>query len=463
MDSRKTKKKDSNKGIKIAAVVIALVGVVGISSVFIYRNHMKNEVSKWNDKVYPNIVVQGLDIGGKTKEEAKALLDEKFGNAIINKKLEVKAEDKSYTMDYSKLKAYYNIEEVTNEAFNYGKTLELKEKYKIVHGTESKNVDLKFSYDPAYIKEFIDKISKDIDKNAKNAKLNFNGGGFSVTDEIVGYKLDTEDLKNQIISNINGNINESVVINAKINEDKPKVTAEVLKKINGKISTFSTAYATSSNERSYNIELATKAINGTVLLPGETFSYNDVVGERSKERGYKDASVIIADKIEPGVGGGICQVSSTLYQAVLRTGLKSVERANHSLPVGYMTKGLDATVAWGGIDYKFKNTYDFPIYIEGINANRTLVFNIYGNSSINNKTYDIYSEILQTIEPKTQTIDDPTLFEGETKVETQPQTGYKVRAYRKIYENGKLINTEVLSTDTYNVVNGVIKKGTKKK
>lgn len=463
MDSRKTKKKGSNKSIKITAAVIVLLGAIGISSVFIYRNHMKNEVSKWNDKVYPNTIIQGVDIGGKSKEEAKALLNDKFGSAIINKKLEVKAGDKSYTMDYSKLKAYYNIDEVANEAFNYGKTLELKEKYKIVNGTESKNIDLKFSYDPAYIKEFVENIAKNIDKNAKNAKLSFNGGNFSITDEVIGYKLDTEDLKNQIISNINGNVNESVVINAKVNEDKPKVTSEVLKKINGKISNFSTSYGTSSSERSYNIELATKAINGTVLLPGETFSYNDVVGERSKERGYKDASVIVADKIEPGVGGGICQVSSTLYQAVLRTGLKSVERANHSLPVGYMTKGLDATVAWGGIDYKFKNTYDFPIYIEGINVNRTLIFNIYGDSSINNRTYDIYSEILQTIEPKTQTIDDPNLFEGETRVESQAQQGYKVKSYRKTYENGKLINTEVLATDTYNAVNGVIKKGTKKK
>lgn len=460
--SKRSNKHSSSKTIKIAVIAVVLAGIVGVSSVLIYRDHMKKEVAKWSDKVYPNTIVQGVDLGGKTKEEAKALLNESFGNAIIKKKLEVKAGNKSYNVDYSKLKAYYNIDEVTNEAFNYGKTLELKEKYKIVQGKEKKDVEIKFSYDPTYIKEFVGNISKEVDKKAQNAKLNFNNG-FSVVDEVIGYKLDVEDLEKQITSNINGNINESVVVNAKINEDKPKVTAENLKKVNAKIGTASTTYATSSSERCYNIELSTKAINGTVLMPGETFSYNDIVGERSKERGYKDANVIIADKVEPGVGGGICQTSSTLYNAVLKTGLKSVERANHSIPVGYLPKGLDATVAWGGIDYKFKNTYDFPIYIEGINANRTLIFNIYGDGSINSKTYEIYSEVLQTLEPRPQVIDDPTLPEGETRIESSPQQGYKVRSYRKTYEGGKLINTEVLSTDTYNAVNGVTKKGTKKK
>ncbi len=228
------------------------------------------------------------------------------------------------------------------------------------------------------------------------------------------------------------------------------------------MSTYSTNFASSTSGRAANIELSTKAINGKVLMPGETFSYNEVVGERTRARGYQDAGVIVGNKVENGLGGGICQTSSTLYQAVIRSGLKSVERYNHSLTVGYLPKGFDATVSWGGPDYKFKNTYDFPIYIEGYCSNRNLVFNVYGDTTASNKTYDFTSEVYETLTPNTQTIQDPNLPEGQTVTEKAPTTGYRVKTYLHTYENGALVKTEQISNDTYQKVDGVVKVGTKK-
>ncbi|MEW8956791.1 VanW family protein [Clostridium sp.] len=447
---------------KIVIISILLLIIIAGSSVFAYYKYMESEVNKWNDKIYPGISVQGVNLEGKTKEEAISNLKEGFGDVIVNKKIKVKAKDKTYEMDYSKLNAKYDIEEVVNEAFNSGKDATLRDKYKKVHNPTNEDLELKFSHDPQYVKEFVGNIAKEVDKAPKDAKLNFNGG-FSVTDEVIGYKLNQEDLENQILSSINGNINEETNLEAKIDEDKPSVTGDALRRINGKVSPgYSTNYSSSSQERSYNIELSTKAINGTVLMPGETFSYNDVVGERSAERGYKDAPVIVGNKVESGIGGGICQVSSTLYQAVIRSGLSSVERVNHSIPVGYMTKGFDATVAWGSIDYKFKNTFDFPIYIQGENSGKNVSFNIYGDTSAVNKTYEIYSEVVENLNPTTKTVEDPTLPEGQTVIERHPAQGFRVKTYRKVFEGGKLINTELLSTDTYAVVNGVQKVGTKK-
>lgn len=444
----------------IAIIVVSVIVVMGVAF-FGYNKYMTSQVNKWNDKVYPNVYVQGVNLAGMNKEEVTNKLNEKFKDAIVNKKITVKAKDKDYSMDYSKLNAEYDIEDTVDKAFNFGKDKKLGEQYKLIKSKNKEELELEFTYKPECVKEFVNSISNDVNKKPQDAKLNVSSG-CSITDEVAGSKLDSEALQKSILDSINGKVDENVVVDAVINEDKPRVTAEVLKKVNGKISSYSTSYGSSSEERAFNLELATKSINGTVLMPGEVFSYNDVVGERSAERGYKNAGVIVGNKVENGIGGGICQVSSTLYQAVLRSGLNSVERINHSLPVGYMTKGFDATVAWDSLDYKFKNTFDFPIYIEGVTSGRNVDFNIYGDASASNKTYEIYSEIVENLQPTISTVDDSSIPEGQTVVEQNPSTGYRVKTYRKVYEGGNLVDTQLISTDTYQAVNGITKKGTKK-
>ncbi len=461
MNTKTNASKGNSKGKLIGITGGALV-VILITSIALYFNYMKNEVAKWADVVYPEVAIENINLGGKTKEEAKTAIEEAYGKAILKKSVEVKVGDKSYSMDYSKLNARYNIEETVERAFQFNKDLKVKDGYKFIKNRTGKTFNLEFTADHDYIKEFVANIAKENDKQSKSATIKFENGKKATTPEAIGYKLDQEALEKEIIGSINGNIEEKKTINAKINEDKPKVTLNDLDKINGKISTYSTNFSTSSNERAYNIELSTKAVNGTLLMPGDVFSYNEVVGERTKARGYKDAPVIVGNKVEAGTGGGICQTSSTLYQAVIRSGIKSVERYNHSLPVSYLPKGFDATVSWGGPDYKFKNTYDFPIYIEGLWVNRNIVFNIYGNNSVTNKTYDLESEVYETIQPTSKTVDDPNLPEGQVVVDSNPAQGYKVKTYLKTYENGKLINTETISNDTYQVVHGVTRKGTKK-
>ncbi|WP_032122236.1 VanW family protein [Clostridium amazonitimonense] len=462
MRNSKAKKNDKKKKTIIIISSLLLAVLFGIS---VYMGYIYKYVSSWNNYIYTGIKVESLDLSGKTKEEATSMLKEKYGEAILNKKLSVKVFDKVYDMDYSKLNSQYNIEEVVEEAFNYGKDNQMLSKYKLIKKQSGKEIALNFTYDPAYIDEFISNIASENNSNATNAKLTMvSSGKFQVSEGKNGYALDEEKLKNDIISNINGKVDEEVVVEAKVDETKPTVTAEELNKVNSKIATFSTNYAhNSTNERAVNVELSTKAINGTVLMPGEVFSYNDIVGERTRERGYKDAPVIVGNKVEDDLGGGICQVSSTLYQAVLRTGLKSVERYNHSLGTSYLSLGLDATVAYGSLDYKFKNTFDFPIYIEGITTpNRMLYFNIYGNSASTGRTYEMVTEVYEHIKAPVKTIQDPNLPEGQTVVEKNGVDGSKVKVYRKTYENNVLIDTEFLSNDVYKAIDGIVRVGTKK-
>lgn len=443
----------------IGILTLSIVAVVSGFFAYIYTN-----TKVWTDLIYPGVKVEDEDLGGKTKNQAKKILKEKYSDAILNKSLIVKLpdSDKNYQIEYSKIDAKYNIDEVINEAFSYGKKSSLLKKYKLINKPQNKVFKLNFSYDSKPIKNFVSQIEKEVNKQPTNAKLNFSGGGFQVIPDKPGVKLKTEKLEKDMLSKINGDISDNAVVEAPIENINAKITADKLSTINTKISSYSTSYLGSSSERSNNIVLATNTINGTVVMPGETFSFNGVVGQRTAERGYKAAPVIIGNKVDSGLGGGTCQVSTTLYNAILRANIKASERSHHTVPSNYIGLGMDATVDYGNIDYKFVNSLPYPIYIEGYAANGTLGFNIYSNSKLAEKSYDIVNEVYETLEPSVQYVDDPDMAVGETAEEQSPSQGYKVRVYKNAYQNGKLIDRELVSNDIYLPINKVIKRGTKK-
>lgn len=441
----------------IAAILI-LLGTISAYTGYVYQ-----KVKSWQDLIYPGLIVENVDLSGKNLTEAKNLLKSKFGDVILKKQVNISTDKKVYTIDYSKLDAKYNIDSVVEEALAYGKSYNLLKRYKLIKNPVETKLELKFSYDSKYVQEVIQLMEKEINKKPVNAGIEMvSSGKFKVTNDVKGYKLQSEQLQKEILGTINGEIGKDIEIKAPIEELTAAVTADKLALIDSKISSFSTSYQTSSFERSYNIELSTKAINGTLLMPGESFSFNDIVGERTASRGYKEAPVIIGNKIESGLGGGICQVSSTLYNAILKTDLKNTQRVHHTLPSSYVPLGLDATVDWGNIDYRFKNTLDYPIFVEGYTQNKTLYFNLYSNSNLSKRTYSISNEVYETINSTVKTIDDPNIPLGQTVIEQKALNGFKVKVIKNTYENGNLVSSEVVSNDYYQPVQGIIKKGTKK-
>jgi vancomycin resistance protein YoaR len=460
-EKRKVNKKGKMIFISIVSAVILIVagGVGG------YTYHIRTANQAWDGLIYPGVKIAELDLSGKTKVEAIDLLKAKYGDVVLNKKINILSDKKTYTIEYSKLNARYDIEDKVNEAFNYGKDLDMFEKNKLINASAIKEYKLTFTQDAKYVGELLAVIEKDVNKEPVNASLKMVvRGKFDVTNDIKGYKLEKEKLEADITSKINGDLTGDVEIKAPIQELTAKITAEKLKTIDANISTFNTSFTTSSWERSNNIELATKAINGKLLMPGDTFSFNETVGQRTAARGYKEAGVIINNQISSDLGGGICQVSSTLYNAILRTDLdyKAMERIAHSIPSSYVPKGLDATVDWGNIDYKFKNTLDYPIYIEGYVQNKTLYFNLYSNSVFKNKTYTLVNELIQTVPSTTTTVQDATLEEGKQETVKKAYDGYKLKVTKNTLENNIVTKTEVLYTDYYRPITGQIKVGTKK-
>ncbi|KEI03303.1 hypothetical protein Y848_08800 [Clostridium botulinum C/D str. Sp77] len=442
---------------KLVNVSIVLILVI-VSAVISYIHFT---VQKFNDRIFPGIVVEDVNLSGNTKDDAVKILTQKYSNAMLNKKINIKVKDRNYFINYSELNAKYNIKDTVDHAMSYGKDLNMFSKYKIIKGEKIQKYDLELSYNVKPIEKMINKIAKEVNVKPVDARLNFNGGSFAITPDKKGLEVEKDKLKKEILANLNDKKQDVVVIEAPVKVTASKVTGEVLKSVNAVLGSYSTSYATSAEPRANNVAVATRSINGKVVMPGETFSFNEIVGERTKERGYQEAGVIVNQKLESGLGGGVCQVSSTLYNALLKSNIKMTERVHHTFPSTYVPIGLDATVDWGNIDLKFKNTFKFPIYIEGYTAGREVGFNIYSNSELAKTKCQLTSEVYNKVEPKTQYINDPNLPAGATEVVKSAHTGYRVRVYKSIYTNGKFVSKELVSTDYYVPVNGVIKRGTR--
>lgn len=225
------------------------------------------------------------------------------------------------------------------------------------------------------------------------------------------------------------------------------------------ISSFSTKYDASNVNRSTNLKIATQKINGKVLMPGEEFSYNQVVGKRTVEEGYKDAKIYENGQVVDGLAGGICQISSTLYNAVLLANLEITERRNHSYTTSYVAAGRDATVVWGTKDFKFKNSRNYPIKIEGSVSNGVAEFKIHGIQEEKEYEIRILPVTTASIPYKTSYIQDATLAPGHQIVSQSGHAGYKVTTYKEVRYNGEVISKEAISNDTYNPMQTIIRVG----
>lgn len=224
---------------------------------------------------------------------------------------------------------------------------------------------------------------------------------------------------------------------------------------------FSTNYNPGAKDRTTNLRLASNKINNTVVLPGETFSYNKVVGKRTTEAGYKEAPSYAGGKVVNDIGGGICQITSTLYNAVVLANLDIVSRSNHQFVPSYVKAGRDATVVYGAIDFKFKNTRKYPIKIKSTVSGGVARVQIYGMKEETEYEVKIETKITGSIPMKTVYEDDPTLENGKEKVEQKGHNGTYSEAYKVVYLNGKVVSRTLLSKDKYNQMSTIIKRGTK--
>ena len=279
---------------------------------------------------------------------------------------------------------------------------------------------------PTYVKYpdpiQVEAIHSEVYRAPENAY--FTTEPYAVFSEVVGIDFSIDEMKQKI--NENPDAEEYAV---SLNYTIPEVTVKDfgMEAFPNLLATYSTNYAASNKDRTTNLRLASNKINGTVVMPGETFSYNKVVGKRTIAAGYKEAAIYQDGQVTSGLGGGICQVSTTLYNAVIAADLGITSRRNHMFVPSYVTAGKDATVVWGSTDFKFENTRDYPIKIESSVSGGVATVSIYGL-----KTDNEYDSI-----------------RIEAKTIKSTNTSLVVDAYRVYRKDGQVVRSEKISRDTY--------------
>lgn len=303
----------------------------------------------------------------------------------------------------------------------------------------------------------ISDIHKEIYKQAQNASItkepievkpHINGIDFAISEEEAEAILKEE--KEEYIIPLTITIPEMTL---------DKLGQEAFPHILG---TFSTTYNMENKNRVTNLELASEKIDGTIILPGEIFSYNKIVGERTIAKGYKEAAVYSGGKVVDGIGGGICQLSSTLYNAVIYANLEITSRSNHRFLTSYVTAGRDATVSWGTIDFCFKNTRAYPIKILSNVKNGVVTTQICGIKE--EKEYEVVIEsiVTEVIPYSINYIRDTAMKQGEEEIKQYGANGAKSMTYKIVKQNGIMISKTLLSSDTYHALERIIKTGSKK-
>ena len=411
-------------------------------------------------EIYQNVYVESVDLSSLSKEAAMAKLENIFGKEIEGYKIIIQHEEKSWEFPYGQLGYHYDYDLAVEEAYAVGREgnsiHRLRDIYELRNYT--KLIPLNFEYDMEMVKLVLDRLNNEIYREPFNASVTRKEGSFIITKEIPGMALDVEELELRIRDHIE--TFNSQPIQLPVTYFSPHITEEKLSHLEEVLGAYSTVFDSKVTGRSTNISIASNSIDGKLLMPGEAFSFNNQTGPRGVKEGYQEAPIIVNGQLVPGIGGGICQVSTTLYNAVVRADLEISSRRNHSLPVPYVPLGHDATVVYGYIDFQFINDTPYPVYVESVVQGNRVTINLHGKN-IKETTVKLFSEVTETIEPKIEFKNDDTLFIDEQKVEREAKRGYRVSTYKIYFVNDQEIKRELISKDYYIPVHGVILKGTK--
>lgn len=435
------------KGILIALVCL-LVAVTGVG---IYAIKGEN--------ICKNVYVKGINVGGLTKEDAKSKLEKEYEMDVIT----FKYQSKSWKLEPSKVEMTYDIDKTIDNAYmvNRDKNVVVN----IFNGFLStvgakKEINVVVDLNKEKVKEELQEIAKEIDVEVKNATLKVDGEKITTEKEKEGLKLEIDKTIKKLVDTVkNGKFEEELIV-TKI---EPEVVSSDLENIDTLLGSYSTVLVDSTPARVENIKLACSSNNDLIIMPDEEFSYNEHTGDRSKENGYKSAHVIQGGEVTNGVGGGICQVSSTMFNTVLYAGLEIVSRTNHSIPSDYVGLGRDATVSDYGTDFIFKNSLKNPVFIKSYCDGKRVYCQIFGHKS-DKQNIEISAVVNAVISNNTIETKDPNLEEGVTEVIERGRVGRRVTTYRIYYDkDGKEINKELVCSSYYPAKNKEVKVGTKKK
>ncbi len=463
--SRSARSADSFTTKITAILLLAAVVGIGILGVFVYNNNKMMKKTVDDNKIYKNIYVNGIDLSGLTKEEATTALKREFIPKLQENTITISAEGTSVDMKFADFNARFDFTEAVETAHSYARTGSLRSRYEKIIDLREKPVKLEimptYIYDDSYIANKLGPIEDKVNIEPLNSAITRRNGQFIVTGSKIGKVINTDETVKRVRQVLDSK--KSGVVVAVVDETIPQYTEDDFTKVQSLIGTFNTGIKPGNTGRNMNVETALTKINDVTLYPGEIFSTNKQFGSMTYDNGYRPAPVISGGKLVDDYGGGVCQVSTTLYNAVLQAELEVVERRNHSLKVVYADYGFDATLAGDYIDFKFKNNTDSPIFIEaGLVDQKNVVVSIYGKEMHSSTRKLMFSkELVETVPPpdKLET-PDPTLPLGQVVTSIKPNPGYRYKVYKTVYEFDKLLEKVLVNTSYYKPTRGEYLVGT---
>ena len=516
----KPQNKKRKKVIIFVTIGIIILFLLLFSSIFALININ-------NSKIISGVKIEGIDVSGLSKDEAKAKLEAIY-NEKKEKEIPIKYNEFESSINPSMIELNYNIEKAVDEAINVGRNNNIFiNNYNILFTLiGKKDINVEMTINEEATRKIIEDTGANLPGVVIESSYYIEGENLIITKGKEGIKIDTEGLLTKIkerldniaiqndyieipvttktpepidvdkihsevykemknayytknpfeihpeVEGVDFNVDEVKAMIAaedkekytvKLTITKPTVTVNDIgtEAFPDKLGTCTTRYDERDTDRTTNLKLACQKLNNQVVLAGETFSYNKTLGERTIAAGYKNAKVYENGQVVDGIGGGICQISSTLYNAIVDANLETVERRNHQFVTSYIAAGKDATVVYGMTDFKFKNTRTYPIKIIATAQNGIATISIYGNKEA--VEYDVTLEVKQisTIPKTTQYVEDASLPVGTEKVKQSGANGVKTETYLVKSLNGKVVSRELVSRDTYNAMPKIILKGTK--
>lgn len=410
-----------------------------------------------DDNVICNgVFVNDIDVSGMTKEQAEDAVSQHIEN-LKTKEVTIFVDEHKVKTNLGELGYVCDVKDSIEEAVSLGKTGNFIKRYKEIKDLENekKVLPLEVTVDEGKVQKVVEEKVTKFDITPKNADLKRENGQFIVVDGETGRKVVIDETVEKIVTELTSektDLNKDIEIEAIVQEAEPEHTSENVALCKDVLGTFSTTYASSSASRANNLANGARLINGSVVWPGETFSTGGTMNPITAENGYSMAAAYQNGQVVDSIGGGVCQVSTTLYNAVLRAELEIVERANHSMIVGYVEPAMDAAIAGTYKDLKFKNNTDAPIYIEATTVGRTITFTVYGHETrdTENRKVEFVSEVLQVINPTGEKVTkDPTLPNTYRRVTQSAHRGYKAKLWKVVYENGVEVSREEVNYSSY--------------
>lgn len=442
----------------------SLTCLTAVLMMFVFNTMDTRAASDSDDVINSGIFIQGIEVSGMTEDEASEAVEAYVGE-LSDKDITFNIDSHNVTVKASDLGVRWINKGVVKEAANLGKTGNIIQRYKALkdleHEPKEYTVDIEF--DQNSIKNIISEQCNGYDIEPKDASIKRENGQFVITEGQNGIGVDIDESCKLVSDALNEWNRDDVSIDLAVEVVEPKAKSEDFAKVKDVVGSFKTSFTSSGSSRSANITNGAELIDGSVILPGETFSTFDTITPFTAENGYFLAGSYLQGQVVDSFGGGICQVSTTLYNAVLRAELDVTERYNHSMIVGYVDPSADAAISeTAGKDFKFVNNTEYPLYIEAIVANKTVEFNIYGcETRPSNRKIEYVSETLTTTQPTgaKYSLDSGIMF-GQQKQTQSPHVGYTAKLYKHVYVDGKQTEVEEVNYSSYKAEPAYISVGT---